>query len=248
MKPVTAPAYSASSGLYDLMVGRFAFEHWRENLERLEKRYRLDLSRVADAACGTGLAAAYLSGMGSEVVASDLSPHMLMKAAECAAGGNILYMRQDMRYLQPPRPVSLVNCATDAMNHLLAEADLSRTLASFRAALSRGGFAVFDMNTAWQLREGGDTGVWEFEVEGRRMRWLSSWDEASRTSTLTMVLLDHGGSGRDVMERHLERAYDAAWVLGELRRAGFGDMEVLDAAGLGKPAERTRRLLFVARA
>ncbi len=248
MGPVRVPAYSASAALYDIMVGRFAFEHWRENLERLERRCGLDLTRVADAACGTGLAAAYLAGRGAEVIASDLSPQMLRQAAQRAPQGSLLYMRQDMRYLQTPRPVTLVNCATDALNHLLAEADLRRALASFRAALCPGGYALFDMNTAWQLREGGDSEPWEFEVEGRRMRWLSDWDEARATSTLSMVFIDHAGRGRDVLERHVERAYEGAWVLAELRRAGFSGAEMLDAAGLGKPGKRSRRLLFIARA
>lgn len=54
------------------------------------------------------------------------------------------------------------------------------------------------------------------------------------------------GRGRDVIEVHLERAYDCGWVLEQLERAGFVDAEAMDAAGLGKPSQRTRRLLFVA--
>jgi len=51
-RPRIVASYSTSAAIYDRMVGCFAFEHWRENLERLERRYGFDLSRVADAACG----------------------------------------------------------------------------------------------------------------------------------------------------------------------------------------------------
>jgi SAM-dependent methyltransferase len=246
-KQLVIPSYSASAGIYDLMVGRFMFEHWRENFERLEKRYAFELSPVADVACGTGLAAVYLALRGARVYASDLSAHMLREAAERRADKRISYMKQDMRYLQTPERVALLNCATDAMNHLIDEGDLRRALSSYHMALRPGGFALFDMNTAWQLREGGDTSAWEFEVDGKDMRWLSAWDEEEMTSTLTMVFRDASGLRGDLVEVHRERAYDVVWVLEELRRAGFSGAEALDAAGLGKPSARTRRLLFVAR-
>jgi SAM-dependent methyltransferase len=244
--PLVVPSYSTSAGIYDLMVGRFAFEHWKENFERLETTYGFDISVVADAACGTGLAAMYLAERGAWVFACDLSEHMLREAAEKQSSIRICYTRQDMRYLQPPEKVTLLSCATDAMNHLLSEDDMRRALNSFRAALRPGGHAIFDMNTAWQLRQGSDTTAWEFEVSGQRMRWLSAWDEERMTSTLSMVFMGADGRGGDVVEVHHERAYDAEWVLGELGDAGFHGAEVLDAAGLGKPSERTRRLLFVA--
>jgi SAM-dependent methyltransferase len=243
----SAPAYSVSAAIYDLMVGRYAFEHWRENLERLELRYDLDLTCVADAACGTGLAAAYLAERGAEVFASDLSSHMLREAERTRTNGRVRFQRQDMRYLYPPHPVCLINCATDAMNHLLHESDVRRTLASFHAALLPGGYAIFDMNTAWQLREGSDTVPWEFEVCGRPMRWMSTWDEGRAISTLSITFLDENGHGEGLVEIHRERAYDADWITGELREAGFNHVYVLDAAGLGKASERTRRLQFIAR-
>ncbi|MBN2025794.1 MAG: class I SAM-dependent methyltransferase [Actinobacteria bacterium] len=240
------PVYSTSAAIYDRMVGHYAFEHWRDNFERLERRYDLDISRVADAACGTGLASAYLVERGAEVYASDLSLPMLAEAARLHGRPGVCLQRQDMRYLYPPSRVTLVNCATDAMNHLLYKADLRRALSSFRAALEPGGHAIFDLNTAWQLREGSDTVPWEFEVDGRRMRWSSAWEEVSSICTLNMVFIDVDLDGSDIVEVHRERAYETAWVMEELARAGFDSAEVMDATGLGKAGEQTRRLQFVA--
>lgn len=242
------PPYSASAGIYDRMVGFFAFDHWKENFDRLETRYGFELSMVADAACGTGLAAAYLAERGATVYASDLSLWMLSEAAAGRGNGRIRYLQQDMRYLQTPVRVGLINCATDAMNHLLREADVESTLGSFHAALQPGGYAVFDMNTPWQLREGSDVTAWEFDVDGQHMRWLSAWDEKSMTYTLTLIFTALGEDGGDVAEVHRERAYETAWVRDVLFRSGFATVEVLDAAGLGKAGDRTRRLIYVARA
>jgi len=239
--------YSVSATIYDLMVGRYAFDHWKENFERLELRYGFDIGRVADAACGTGLEAAYFAARGAEVFASDLSPHMLLQAVKANNSTRVRFQRQDMRYLYPPHAVSLLNCATDAVNHLLEESDVRRMLASFHEALLPGGYAIFDMNTAWQLREGTDTVAWEFEVSGHIMRWMNAWDEDKVVSTLTITFVDGKEYGTDLVEVHRERAYDAGWIVEELGKAGFSRVDVLDAAGLGKPSTRTRRLQFVAR-
>jgi SAM-dependent methyltransferase len=240
-------AYSYSAAFYDRMVGRYAFEQWKENFERLGKRYDLDASRTADVACGTGLASRYLDGQGAEVYAFDISLQMLREAAKASSGGRgPKLLRQDMRYLLPPVPVPLLICATDSLNHLLREDDIRRTIKAFYAALYPGGHALFDMNSAWQLREGSDSEPWEFEVEGARMRWVSAWSEKDRTATLELAFFGAGKNGKEVTEVHRERAYSPEWVLEVLGRAGFGRAEVLDAAGLGKVSERTRRFQFVA--
>jgi len=157
------------------------------------------------------------------------------------------FLRQDMRYLDLPRRVDTLICASDSLNHLLREDDVRLALRSFYRALDDGGRALFDVNTEYQLREGADDEPWEFELDGMTVRWASSWDEENATATLRMfygTAGKHGAGG--VVEVHRERAYPGPWLEQELYRAGFSGVEVMDAAGLGKPGPRTRRLQIVA--
>jgi SAM-dependent methyltransferase len=245
--PFPLPTYSLTAALYDRMVGLYAFDQWKENFERLEKRYHFDLSVCGDVACGTGLFARYLAERGASVMGFDKSPEMLRAAACALPCGKIKLLRQDMRYLQPPSRLSLIVCATDSLNYLLSGIDVTRTLRSFFHALLPGGHAAFDMNTAWQLREGSDAEPWDFEVDGVRMRWLSSWDEAQKMASLRLVFPeacdDRGNPG---FELHREKAYPVHWIIERLLQAGFARADALDAAGLGMPGERTRRVQFVA--
>ncbi|MDI6831853.1 MAG: class I SAM-dependent methyltransferase [Actinomycetota bacterium] len=236
------PPYSRTAALYDAMVGRFAFDMWRENFERLCRLFPIDASLTADVACGTGLAARYLAQRGAEVLACDIEPRMLRAAS--AGHEGVRFFRQDMRRLCLPRRVTLLICATDALNHLLEEEDLSMTLGAFRDALVEGGHALFDLNTLWQLREGCDSETWCFEVEGNAMRWTSRWDEADAIATLWMEC--EGEDGGRVVEVHRERGYEEGFVVREALRRGFRGVEVYDARGLGRPSLRTRRLQFVA--
>lgn len=244
----TLPPYSITAALYDRMIGRFAFEQWRENYERLNKRYQLDLTCCADVACGTGLASRHLAQGGTTILAVDRSPEMLKAAVAATRGLKVILLRQDMRYLYLPRRVSLIICATDSINYLLKAKDIRRALRSFNLNLTTGGYILFDMNTAWQLREGSAEEPWDFEVDGECMRWISDWDEKSFTATLRLIFLEtRGEGGLPLCEVHRERAYPAHWMGEELEKAGFETRAILDAAGLGKVGEMTRRIQFVAR-
>lgn len=242
------PTYSLTAKLYDRMVGLYAFEQWRENFERLERRYEFDLSLIGDVACGTGLASSYLLERGAGVISLDRSPQMLLAARKRILASAARLLRQDMRYLSPPSLLSLIICASDSMNHLLCELDIRRALRSFSAALKPGGYVLFDMNTAWQLREGSDSEPWDFEVDGVAMQWLSQWQESDQTAHLRLIfpgIVNESGAAK--VEVHRERAYPAGQILQELGDAGFGMAEVIDAAGLGKAGDKTRRLQFIAR-
>lgn len=241
------PPYSFSSSLYDRLVGRYAFEHWRHNFERLERRYPLPVSRCANVACGTGLTSRYLAGRGAEVIAVDRSRGMLEAAALNIPGG-VTLLQQDMRYLYLPRLVDTLVCATDSLNHLLRELDVRNALRSFYYNLIPGGYALFDMNTAWQLREGADTEPWDFEVDGHAMRWVSNWDDSLGIATIQFIFLyEDDGVRKPLVELHRERAYDTGWIKSRLEECGFDAVEILDASTLGKVDERTRRVQFVAR-
>jgi len=245
--PGLSPPYSITAALYDRMIGRYSFDQWRENFERLSKRYPFDITSCADVACGTGLVSRYLHRRGARIFAVDRSPHMLRAALSATRGLKVTLLRQDMRHLYLPRRVSLIICATDSLNYLLKAKDIRRALRSFYYNLIPGGYILFDMNTTWQLREGSDIEPWDFEVDNETTRWMSEWDERSRTATLTLMFKEsRGEDGRPLCEVHKERAYPADWVGEEMVKAGFEKVAVLDAAGLGKVGERTRRIQFVA--
>lgn len=243
----SVPPYRVSSRLYDRMVGEVLHQAWRENFERLERRYSPRLDLVADVACGTGLASRYLAERGCRVLAVDISPEILAQAAARLRGRpEVILLRQDMRYLSLPRRVPTMICANDSLNHLLEEEDLRQALASFHAALEEGGHLFFDLNTAYQLREGRDEEEWTFHIEGWRLAWRSEWDERTAKAALTMRLERTEGEEGPWVEVHRERAYSQELVVSLLEKVGFHRVDVWDAAGLGKPGLRTRRLQFVA--
>ncbi len=235
--------------MYDELVGDVAFDCWRENFERLSRRYELAFDVAADIACGTGQAARYLASRCVRVYAVDKSRRMLDVAMMERGRENIIYMRQDFTGLELPERVGLLTCNFDSLNYAANETVLRETLRRFAASLREGGYALFDVNTSRQLEVGGIPIVMVHRTEAGISIWESSWDGKTRTNTLRMTNMLRRTDGLYTMseEWHREHCYGPEVVITALRDAGFERVDALDANGLSRPGDETRRIQFVAR-
>jgi SAM-dependent methyltransferase len=241
------PVYEEVASLYDSLVGNTAFENWLAVFERLERAFHFSLRTCADVACGTGQVLSYLAGRGAKVYGVDLSRHMLDISRKRTFGLNVHLIRQDFRRLRLPRQVDLLTCNTDSLNYILSEDDLGETLARFHSSLEVGGYALFDMNTLYQLVNQQDRRIWKMREGNVRLYWRSSFDAETNIATLEMrhvVEAPHGN--RLYRETHRERAYPPDRISALLEQGGFDYVYSWDAAGLGPVNDKTRRIQFLA--
>ncbi|HET7418586.1 MAG TPA: class I SAM-dependent methyltransferase [Solirubrobacterales bacterium] len=166
-------AYEAFAPIYNDFNHLNDYEMWlgRVLLPELEK-HGLKRGRALDVGCGSGRAFAPLLKRGWQIRGCDLSPSMIELARE-EAGGEVEVSVADMRELPVYGEFELVICLNDAINYLLGDDDLQRTLEGMAANLSDDGLLLFDVNarTAYE----GD-GIWasgrrEVEHGGRRWVW-----------------------------------------------------------------------------
>jgi ubiquinone/menaquinone biosynthesis C-methylase UbiE len=97
------------------------------------------VSSACDLACGVGTTAVELATTGIEVVAVDLSKAMCRITREKArhAGLAIRVLCADMRAFRLPRPVDLVTCEYDALNHVPRKRDLRKGARGIASAEAR---------------------------------------------------------------------------------------------------------------
>jgi SAM-dependent methyltransferase len=232
--------YDTYASVYDAIgQGRFAERMAIWSLRWLAERGSQP-SRVLDLACGTGAATLAYAAAGCDVVGVDRSAAMLSIARSRArdAGyattfmeGDIRDVRIENRALRNNRPASssfsilpasfdVVTCFYDSLNYLLDDGDLGRVFAGAAAALRKGGYLIFDVNTAaeYQTWEERDTVVYD----GRDYLVYNqlSYDPATQL-----------GSGRIVWfvretelwwrgeETHTQRAWSDSAILDALIRA-----------------------------
>src|SRR4051812_2157103 len=82
----TCAAYDTLAPFYNSYTRRFGHEAWLSNLEAIARDHGLRGNRLLDVGCGTGKSFLPLLARGYEVTACDISPAMVERAVEAAAG------------------------------------------------------------------------------------------------------------------------------------------------------------------
>jgi SAM-dependent methyltransferase len=140
--------YDELAGDYDAITGSAGrAERAQEFLKALAARF--PIKSALDAACGTGLYAIQLAGMGVRSVGADISPGMLEQARRLAqqAKLNVEWVCAPMQELAAklPERFDAVLCMGNSIPHLLSDADLDATLAAFLQLLNPGGIVVLQL-------------------------------------------------------------------------------------------------------
>ncbi len=186
---------------------------------------------ACDLCCGTGTTALLLARRGIEMYGVDLSPTMCRLAREKARRAKLplTVIHADMRDFRLPRPVDLITCEFDALNHVPRESDLAWVARSVSRALRPGGWFYFDVNNHRSFEK----------------IWPGTWF----TDQPDVALVMHGGCDRArkrgwtkvdwfcregrLWRRHQEYVEQVAWSRAEmvktLRAAGFGKVSAWDA-------------------
>jgi SAM-dependent methyltransferase len=214
----SASAYAVLAPAYDLLTEGYAYGPWLAAIERLALRHGLAGDRLLDVGCGTGKSFLPLLDRGFEVTACDISPEMVERAREKAAGRADVLVA-DMRRLPVLGEFDLITCIDDAINHLLDPEEVAATFAGLRANLAPGGLLVFDVNTLAAYRNVPDVVV---EDDERLLRWRGGLAELTAPGEEAEVVIDvftHEGDGlwrRSLSrQRHRHHPVDEVQALAE---------------------------------
>jgi SAM-dependent methyltransferase len=245
----TMMSYSGFATLYDPLLGDVMFLHIKRNFEWLVRHYGIRFHSAADVACGTGTFVRYLRQWGVPAFGIDRAIAMLRIAMQKNRGNGAKFLQQDMRQLRLPYPVDLITCHFDALNYLLSTRDLIMALCRFRANLTYGGYAIFDMVTDASPEPQPEVGVQRFNLPGISSTWAIVWDPVRKLRVVTMHNCFALGAGkyRRAREVHAQRQYPVGVVVELLERCGFNVRSVHDAASLAAATPRTYRAIYVAR-
>ena len=186
---------------------------------------------ACDLACGTGTTALALAREGIEMFAVDLSPVMCRLAREKArrSGLPLRVLRADMRKFQLPKPVDLVTCENDALNHVPRKADLRMVAKAVARALRPGGYFYFDVNTRLSFEHiWPDT--WFVENENVAAAFRGAYDRLTGKASSEIDWFVREGP---LWRRRHERVEQVCWTDRELRsalrQAGFRVLGAWDA-------------------
>jgi SAM-dependent methyltransferase len=248
------PLYDALAGDYDRFVnweGRLS--HELPFFVHLFQEHAV--RRVLDAACGTGQHAIALAHQGYQVVGTDLSAAMVLRAKanaaseavdsevlrfEVAAFGELATLGQDF---------DAVLCLGNSLPHLLTDGALAEALADFATVLRPGGLLVIqnrNFDRVWRDRERFMEPQAYREGDDEQI-FLRFYDFGEETITFNMIRLQRtaGGWVQDVESTELRPIFrdhlDAA-----LAEAGFRDTNFYGGYDVSDFADGSGDLVAVA--
>lgn len=161
-----AEPYEVLSKVYDIEWGEFAPRFIPIVLECIKNKNTEDV-RILDLACGTGILASELAGLGYRVVGVDRSSRMLERASKKTSGVNPEYYLQDMEFLDVPGSFNVVTCIFDSINYLKTGDQLKNMFGRVFRILEPGGYFIFDSATHRMFREF-HRGRFSYDLDGMR--------------------------------------------------------------------------------
>ncbi|MCD8159419.1 MAG: class I SAM-dependent methyltransferase, partial [Clostridiales bacterium] len=227
------------------------YEEWFENIKYFLKKYGVKGKRVLDLGCGTGTMSILLKKGGFDVSGIDISEDMLAVAAEKAEEENtdIFFSCQDMRSFEVLKPFDAVISLCDCMNYVTEGEDLKKALKSCRKALNDGGILIFDINSAYKLKEVLGCDSFCEANEDSAFTCENYFDEETGINEYYVNIFteDENGKYDRFEELHREKAYSEEEIETLLKEAGFELLEKADAESLEKPYEKSERIYFICR-
>ena len=216
--------------LYDLFYGAKPYAAEAHHIHGLLQQVSADhIRRVLDIACGTGSHAIELERLGYDVVGTDISEDMLVrakgKAKELRAG--VCFERQDMRVLNVAgAPFDAVLCLFDAIGHVQTTAAIKQTLHGVHRHLRQGGLFILEFWHAAAMAGQHDP--------LRVKRWASERGEILRLSETSIDLgLQCATVQHTIYELRRDGGYETAIERQTNRFFSVPEMsELLDDCGL----------------
>ncbi len=215
--------YQELASDYDLMTGfRERIESERKTLAQWKQKY--SFHSVLDAACGTGLHAILLAGMGIETVGADISPEMLSKARENAED-----LRLKVEWVQSPlhqldqfieKNFDFIFCLGNSIPHVIRKNQLKKTFQNFYQLLKpKGAIAIQLLNFTRILQERNRIVNIRKIQEKEYIRFYDFLNKTLRFNILTIDWSRHP-VGHTLHNTELF-PYRAPELLKELKQAGF---------------------------
>jgi SAM-dependent methyltransferase len=223
-------AYESLAPFYDLYTEGYGYEAWLSNIEAILLSHGLAGGRLLDVGCGTGKSFMPMLERGYDVTACDLSPAMVERAREAAAGTTADVFVADMRELPAIGRFDLVTCLDDALNYLLTDDELRRAFTGVAANLRPGGLFVFDLNTLGGYRHHVLRDI-AMDAHGAFICWRGNCDADAVepgglfSSLIEVFAPEDDGGWRRYTSEHVQRHHPAGLVERLLSDAGFDLLE-----------------------
>lgn len=151
--------------------------------------------------------------------------------------------------LELPEKADAVVSVCDCMNYILDLVDLQEVFCRTKKYLKKQGVFMFDMNSKFKYEKLLANNTFAEDREDASFIWDNFYDAEERMNEyqLSLFIQNEKGTYDKFEEVHFQKAYDIEEISEMLFKAGFAQVEILDADTMQEPKEETERLYFIAK-
>ncbi len=220
------------------------YRYWADYiLQILAFLYRKDSATekkdILELACGTGRTASHLVSKGFNVIATDRSLPMLMKASKRLGPGSVACF--DMRSPALNRRFDAVLCLYDSLNYVLKESELLAMFRRIREQLVPGGVFITDIATQFNITRHFDGHIFSEHIGNYKASRRSYYDPQTMLFT---TQFDFKTDREQFSETHVQKIYEAKTILDLAQQAGFGPVHEWDGFSFKHPGQKSERVNF----
>ena len=245
--------YANFAAVYDRLMRDVPYDEWIKFLSRLFEKHGIKPVDILDIGCGTGNVTIPLAQMGYRLTGLDMSAEMLSVAEEKARarGLQVNWLQQDMREMVLGNlSFDMVISMTDSLNYLPRGEDLKQVCKQIRAQLRPGGWFIFDLNSAYKIKEVFGDNVYTMLDDDISYVWENDYNSDACTCNMELTFFVKEPDGRYVRfsEIHSETGFEIEEVSDILESAGLSLYAVYAENSFAEPVSDTERIYFVAKA
>lgn len=239
--------YNNFAFVYDALTDDVNYKKTVDYLEKIFDKY-MDYKPklMLELACGTGTVTSILSNKGYDMIGADLSEDMLNVARE-KCPPSVLLLNQDMTDFELYGTVDVILCLLDSVNYITDTKKLQKMFKLAHNYLEYGGLFVFDINSAYKLKNIIAENTFIRETEDVYSVWENEQNDEFVKFCLNFFVKDEEGKYERFYEEHKERIYEIDEVMSMLKKAGFEDVKVYGDNTFKPPSEKEERIYFIAK-
>lgn len=231
-------AYSALARWFEYLNADCDYEKWSQYLYERLLSLGVQAGRGLDIGCGSGAFTRAFARFGFDMTGYDNSAEMLSEAERLGTGARVRYVLSDARKIRVlGGRADFALCVNDCINYLPQE-DLPAFFSRVAGCLRKGGAFLFDVSSAYKLREviGSNT----FCEDREEVSWMWFNERKGDRVEMDFTIFEREEDGRFARyeEHHTQYVHERADILRAAVAAGFAVRAVEGA--YGDPGDRLR--------
>ena len=232
-------AYSSLADWFEYLNADCDYEQWSQYLYGRLCGLGIAGGRGAELGCGSGAFTRAFARLGYDMTGFDVSPAMLARAEQLSRGiPHLRYGLADARTARlPGGKADFVLCVNDCLNYI-PPAEIPALFRHVGGMLKKGGAFLFDVSSAYKLREVVGNNVFCEDRDEVAWMWFNKLTGGRVEMDITLFVRGEDGKFTRSDEHHTQYIHEAEDLSAAAEGAGF----CLHAAegALGSAEEKMR--------